>query len=114
LESRLADFVALGDDVRDQSEQPLTGTGGRRDSRSMSKRVDRHGMLGPYGVRYSWVYWATIVAMFAFLIVDIVDDGAIWNYATIVCIIIAIAVRPGGVRGPRAAVAADEPAPRAT
>ena len=28
----------------------------------MSKRVDRHGMLGPYGVRYSWVYWAAIVA----------------------------------------------------
>jgi hypothetical protein len=79
----------------------------------MSKRVDRHGMLGPYGVRYSWVYWATIVAMFAFLIVDIFDDGAIWNYAVIVCVIIAIAVRPGGVWG-RRAVAADEPAPHAT
>ena len=79
----------------------------------MARRVDRHGMLGPYGVRYSWVYWAAIVAMFGFLIVDIFDDGAIWNYAVIVCIIIAIAVRPGGVRGPRTAAAADEPAPSA-
>jgi hypothetical protein len=41
------------------------------------------------------VYWAATAAGFAFLIVDIFDDGAIWNYAVIVCIIIAIAVRPG-------------------
>jgi hypothetical protein len=90
----------------------------------MGKRVDRHGTLGPYGVRYSWVYWAATVALFALLIVDIFDDGAIWNYGVIVLIIIGIAVRPGGVRGPRAAAAdepppsaaaaADEPAPRAT
>ena len=79
----------------------------------MSKRVDRQGMLGPYGVRYSWVYWAAIAAAFALLIVDIFDDGAIWNIAVVVCIVIAIAVRPGGVRGPRAAAAADEPARRA-
>jgi hypothetical protein len=46
------------------------------------------------------VYWAVTVAGLALLIVDIFDDGA-------------IAVRPGGVRGPRAA-AADEPAPRTT
>jgi hypothetical protein len=52
--------------------------------------------------------------MFTLLIVDIFDDGAIWNYGVIVLIIIAIAVRPGGVRGPRAAAAADEPAPRGT
>ena len=50
----------------------------------MSKRVDRQGMLGPYGVRYSWVYWAAIAAAFALLIVDIFDDGAIWNYGVIV------------------------------
>ena len=78
----------------------------------MRKRVDRHGMLGPYGVRYSWVYWAAIAAAFALLIVDIFDDGAIWNYGVIVFIVIAIAVQPGGVRGPRAATA-DEPAPSA-
>ena len=64
-------------------------------------------MLGRYGVRYSWKYWAATVAAFAFLIVDIFDDGAIWNYAVIVCIIIAIAVRPGGIWGTRAAAAAD-------
>jgi hypothetical protein len=45
--------------------------------------------------------------------VDIVDDRAIWNYGVIVLIIVAIAVRPGGLRGPRAAAAADEPPPRA-
>ena len=81
-------------------------------------------MLGPYGVRYSWVYWAAIVGAFALLIVDLFDDGAIWNYGVIACVIIAVAVRPGGLRGPRAAtaddaaasdaVAADEPTPHAT
>jgi hypothetical protein len=90
----------------------------------MRRRVDRHGMLGPGGVRYSWVYWAAIAGAFALLIVDLFDDGAIWNYGVIVFVIIAIAVRPGGLRGPRAAAAADEPtasdaaadepAPRAT
>lgn len=81
----------------------------------MSKRVDRQGMLGPYGVRYSWVYWAAIAAAFALLIVDLFDDGAIWNLGVVVFIVIAIAVRPGGVRGPRAAKAADdERAPRVT
>jgi len=81
----------------------------------MSKRVDRHGMLGPYGVRYSWVYWAAIAAAFALLIVDLFDDGAIWNIGVVVFIVIAIAVQPGGVRGPRAAKAADdERAPRVT
>jgi hypothetical protein len=79
----------------------------------MPKRADRHGMLGPHGVRYSWVYWAVTAAAFALLIVDIVDDRAIWNYGVIVLIIVAIAVRPGGLRGPRAAAAADEPPPRA-
>jgi hypothetical protein len=79
----------------------------------MPKRVDRHGLLGPYGVRYSWVYWAAAVAAFAFLIVDIFDDSAIWNYAVILAVVIGIAVRPGGIRGPRAAAAADEPAPSA-
>ena len=70
-------------------------------------------MLGRYGVRYSWGYWAAIVAMFAFLIIDIFDDSAIWNYAVIVCIIIAIAVHPNGVQRPRTAAAADEPTPSA-
>ena len=77
----------------------------------MSKRVDKHGMVW-FGVRYSWVYLAVTAAAFALLIVDLFDDGAIWNIGVIVLIIIAIALRPYGVRGPRAAAAADEPAPR--
>ena len=60
----------------------------------MGKRVDRHGMLGPYGVRYSWVYWAAIVGAFALLIVDLFDDGAIWNIGVVVFVIIGIAMRP--------------------
>jgi hypothetical protein len=81
----------------------------------MGKRVDRHGTLGPSGVRYSWVYWAASAAALALLVVDLFDDGAIWNIGVVVFVIIGIAVRPGGVRGPRAAAAAaDEPAPRAT
>jgi hypothetical protein len=79
----------------------------------MRKRVERNAMLGRSGVRYSRVYWAATAAMFALLIVDIFDDGAIWNYGVIVCIIIAIAVRPGVVLGPHAAAAEDEPGPRA-
>ena len=63
----------------------------------MANRADKNGMLG-----YSWVYWAAIVAAFALLIVDFIDDGAIWNLGVVVCIVIAIAVRPGGVRGRRA------------
>ena len=79
----------------------------------MRKRVERNAMLGRYGVRYSWVYWAAIAAAFALLIVDLFDDGAIWNIGVVVFIVIAIAVRPGGVRGRRAAAAADEPPPSA-
>jgi hypothetical protein len=60
------------------------------------------------------VYWGAIAAAFALLIVDLFDDSAIWNYGVIVFVIIAIAVRPGGIRGPRAAAAAgDQPARRA-
>ena len=60
---------------------------------------------------YSWVYWAATVAAFAFLIVDLFADAAIWNLGVVVCIIIAIAVRPGGVRGRRATPAREERAP---
>jgi hypothetical protein len=40
-------------------------------------------MLGPYGVRYSWVYWAANAAAFALLIVDLFGDGAIWNIGVV-------------------------------
>jgi hypothetical protein len=33
------------------------------------------------------------------LIVDLFDDGAVWNIGVVVFLIIGIAVRPGGLRG---------------
>jgi hypothetical protein len=81
----------------------------------MGNRVDGKGIAGPSGVRYSWLYCAAVAVAFALLIVDIFDDGAIWNYGVVVCVIIAIVTRPGGVRGRRAAAdALDEPEPRGT
>ena len=80
-------------------------------------------MVGPGGVRHSWVYWAASAAALALLIVDLFDDGAIWNIGVVVFVIIAIAARPGGLRGRRTAAAAepgasdavaDEPAPHPT
>jgi hypothetical protein len=68
-------------------------------------------MTGPYGVRYSWAYWLVTVAAFALLIVDIFDDGAVWNYLVIALIVIAIALRPGGIRGPRHAARQAEQRP---
>ena len=58
-------------------------------------------MVGPYGVRYSWAYWVVIFAAFALLVVDIFNDGALWNYLVIVLVAIAIVIQPGGIRGPR-------------
>jgi hypothetical protein len=58
---------------------------------------------------YSPVYWIATAAAFTFLIVDIVDDRAIWNVAVVVCIVIGIAMRPGGVRGRRAAAEQQTP-----
>src|SRR5436190_15129912 len=58
--------------------------------------ADRGGMMGPYGVRYSWAYWVVILAAFAFLVVDIFDDGALWNYLVIALVAIAVVIRPGG------------------
>jgi hypothetical protein len=63
--------------------------------------ADRGGMIGPYGVRYSWAYWAVTLVAVALLVVDIFDDGALWNYLVIALIVVAIAIRPGGIRGPR-------------
>jgi hypothetical protein len=70
--------------------------------------ADRRGMMGPYGVRYSWAYWLVILAAFALLVVDIFDDGALWNYLVIVLVAIAIVIQPGGFRGPRHAARAQE------
>jgi uncharacterized membrane protein len=69
------------------------------------------GMVGPYGVRYSWLYWVVILAAFVLLIVDIFDDGAVWNYLVIALIVIAIGIQPGGIRGPRHAARAERQQP---
>ena len=78
----------------------------------MRTRSGRIALTGLHGERYSWVYWAVTAAAVAFLVVDIFDDGAIWNYAVIASVVIAMAVRPGGFRGRRATAAADEQASR--
>lgn len=70
--------------------------------------ADRRGMMGPYGVRYSWAYWVVILAAFALLVVDLFDDGAVWNFGVIVLVAIAVAIQPGGMRGPRHAARAEE------
>jgi hypothetical protein len=73
-----------------------------------SNFVDRRGAIGPYGVRYSWAYWVVMVAAFALLVVDLFDDGAVWNLGVIVLVAIAVAIQPGGIRGPRHAARAEQ------
>jgi hypothetical protein len=46
-------------------------------------------------------YWAAGIGALALLIVDIVDDMAWTNYGTIALIVIAVLIRPGGIRGHR-------------
>ena len=63
--------------------------------------ANRRGMIGPYGARYSWAYWLVILVALVLLVVDIFDDGAVWNYLVIALIVVAVAIQPGGIRGPR-------------
>ena len=74
----------------------------------MTAGAGKHGMD-----EYRWVYWAATVGAFAFLIVDLFDDGPVWNYAVIVCIVVAVVVRPGGVWRRRSEPTPDDTAPRA-
>jgi hypothetical protein len=46
---------------------------------------------------YSWVYWASTAGAFVFLIIDVFNDGAIWNILCVACIAVAVVTRPGGV-----------------
>jgi hypothetical protein len=70
--------------------------------------ADRRGMIGPYGVRYSWAYWLLILGAFAMLVVDLLDDAAVWNLGVILLLVIAVAIQPGGFRGPRHAARAEQ------
>ena len=46
-------------------------------------------------------YWVAGIGALALLIADILNDAAWLNYVTIALIVIAILIRPGGIRGPR-------------
>jgi hypothetical protein len=66
------------------------------------KRITSKGMMGPYGRRYSWLYWVVITGALVLVVLDIFGDGAEWtNVGAIVLIVIAILLQPGGLRGPK-------------
>jgi hypothetical protein len=65
-------------------------------------RVNSEGVVLGYGARYSWAYIVVIAAAIILLVIDIIADLGDWaNVAVIVLIVIAVLIRPGGVRGPR-------------
>ena len=68
-------------------------------------RVTGEGMMGPYGQRYSWAYWAAVGGAAVLIILDILgvtdNEATFTNVGALVLIIIAIFLRPGGLRGPR-------------
>jgi hypothetical protein len=69
---------------------------------SAQRRVDSEGVVLAYGVRYSWAYVVVILAALALLVIDLIGDLGGWaNVAVIVLIVVAVVLRPGGVRGPR-------------
>lgn len=64
-------------------------------------RATSHGMTGRYGQRYPWLYWLAVVGAFVLGVLDIAGDGPEWaSTGAVVLIVIAILVRPGGIRGP--------------
>jgi hypothetical protein len=55
-----------------------------------------------YGARYSWAYMVVIAAAIILLVIDIIADLGGWaNLVVIGLIVIAVVLRPGGVRGPK-------------
>jgi hypothetical protein len=55
-----------------------------------------------YGARYSWAYVVVIAAAIILLVIDIIADLGGWaNLVVIALIVIAVVLRPGGLRGPR-------------
>jgi hypothetical protein len=74
-----------------------------------SPRVSSEGVVLGYGARYSWAYIVVIATAIILLVIDIVADLGAWaNYVVIALIVIAVILRPGGVRGPRHARAERE------
>lgn len=68
-----------------------------------SPRLPRHMMArdGGYALVRIVAYWVAGIGALALLIADIVEDVAWTNYVTIALIVIAVLLRPGGIRGPR-------------
>jgi len=61
-----------------------------------------------YGARYSWAYVVVITTAIVLLVIDIIADLGGWaNFVVIALILVAVALRPGGIRGPKHAVAAE-------
>lgn len=72
---------------------------------SNEPRANAEGMMGPYGQRYSWAYWVCVIGAGVLILLDIVgvtdNEASFTNVGALVLIVIAIFIRPGGVRGPR-------------
>jgi hypothetical protein len=67
-----------------------------------SPRVNSEGVVLGYGARYSWAYIVVIAAAIILLVIDIIAGLGAWaNYVVIALIIVAVVLRPGGLRGPR-------------
>jgi hypothetical protein len=74
-----------------------------------SPRVNSEGVVLAYGARYSWAYILVIATAIVLLVIDIIAGLGNWaNLAVIVLIVIAVALRPGGVRGPKHATQAEQ------
>jgi hypothetical protein len=66
------------------------------------RRVSSEGVVFAYGARYSWAYVVVIAAAIVLLVIDLISDLGGWaNFAVIALILIAVALRPGGIRGPK-------------
>jgi hypothetical protein len=55
-----------------------------------------------YGARYSWAYIVVIATAIILLVIDLIAGLGAWaNYVVIALIVIAVLLRPGGIRGPK-------------
>jgi hypothetical protein len=67
-----------------------------------SRRVSSEGVILAYGARYSWAYLVVITTAIVLLVIDIIADLGGWaNLVVIALIVIAVVLRPGGIRGPK-------------
>jgi hypothetical protein len=67
-----------------------------------SRRVSSEGVILAYGARYSWAYLVVVTTAIVLLVIDIIADLGGWaNLVVIALIVIAVVLRPGGLRGPK-------------